>query len=201
MKKETLYLLEYLCKSEKNEKANVYKAMADALELALLYVPSSLTRNKIKTLMHHNGYCVPENFEAACKRLDGALEEWLPPKIAQLRKTILQTLLASNFPQKKGFLNHSLALFESQLEPVEKSIYQNLMAYIMGLNRALSLFCLLQEKSEPEELVHFAQNLHVKLMALVFHEEEKELLQKGLGELMGVYVSVYGKYLYEKRAK
>ncbi len=37
-------------------------------------------------------------------------------------------------------------------------------------------------------------------MESIFNEEEKALLEKGLKELMGVYVGIYGKYLYEKKS-
>lgn len=197
MKKEIIYLLEYLSKSEKSEEAELYRAIVMALEATLLYAPSSYSQVKIQTLMRHANYEVPQTFKEAITLLDARLEALLPSSLVQMRHTIVKTLLISNFPKKKGFLEHSLALFESQLEPVEKNIYQNIMAYVIGLNRALCLFFLLGEKSTPEMLLTFSRTLHVTLIASIFNEEEKTLLEKGLQELMGVYVGIYGKYLYE----
>ncbi len=199
MKKEIIYLLEYLSKSEKSEEAEPYQAIVMALEATLLYAPSRYSQLKIQTLMQHANYPVPQTFQEAVTLLDARLEAFLPSSLVQIRQTIVKTLLVSNFPKKKGFLEHSLALFESQLEPVEKNIYQSIMAYVVGLNRALCLFFLLGEKSTPEALLTFSHTLHVTLLESIFNEEEKALLEKGLGELMGVYVGIYGKYLYEKK--
>jgi len=199
MKKEIIYLLEYLSKSEKSEEAELYKAIVIALEATVLYAPSNYSQIKIQTLMRHASYEVPQTFKEASTLLDARLEALLPSSLVQMRHTILKTLLISNFPKKKGFLEHSFALFESQLEPVEKNIYQNIMAYVVGLNRALCLFFLLGERSTPESFLSFAQTLHVKLLESIFNEEEKTLLEKGLKELMGVYVGIYGKYLYERK--
>lgn len=198
MKKEITYLLEYLSKSEKSEEAGLYKNIVSALEGTILYAPSIYSQTQIQALMRRANYDVPKTFKEAFTLLDTRLDSSLPPSLIEVRKTILKTLLISNFPKKKGFLEHSLALFESQLEPVERNIYQSIMAYVIGLNRALSLFFVLEEKSMPEKLISFSQELHVKLMTSIFNEEERELLEKGLNELMGVYIGIYGKYLYKK---
>jgi hypothetical protein len=44
--------------------------------------------------------------------------------------------------------------------------------------------------------VCFGELLHEKLLNLLFNEEEKTHLSQGLKELLGVYLSLYGKYLY-----
>lgn len=196
MKKEIIYLLEYLSKSDKAEEAHFYQKIISALENALLYTPTRYTQNQLQTLIKHSGYTVPQNFQEALNRLDTVLENALPKNLIELRKSIFLTLLVSNFPKKKGFLEHSLALFESQLEPVEKSIYHNLSAYVISLNRGLALLFLLQSKSTPEMLVTFAKTLHVTLLETIFNQEERALLSQGLSELMAVYVGVYGKFLY-----
>lgn len=199
MKKESIYLLEYLSKNEKSEEAHFYKKIVSALENTLLYTSSRYTQNQLKTLMKHSGYAVPENFQEALNRLDSVLESALPKNLIELRKSIFSTLLVSNFPKKKSFLEHSLALFESQLEPVEKSIYQNLSAYVISLNRGLALLFLLEPKSRPEMLIVFSKTLHVNLLEMIYNQEERELLTQGLSELMGVFVSVYGKFFYEDK--
>jgi len=201
MKKEMMYLLEFLRISEQADIAQIYLAIADGLENALLYVPSRYTPTKVQVLMRHSGYCVPQTSEEATKRLDSLLETSLPENLIQSRKVIYHTLLRSNFPKQKGFLEHSLAIFESQLEPVQKSIYQNISTYVICLNRALALFFTLDKKSSPESLFFFSQSLHVSLLSLIFNEDEKAFLAKGLQELMGVYVGLYGKYLYEERSR
>ena len=126
------------------------------------------------------------------------VQEALPQELLAFRQTIFHTLLNTNFPKKKNFLEHSLVLFESQLEPAEKSIYHTLSAYVIGLNRGLSLFYLLGKTSTPETLMLFSHTLHVSLLAFIFNEEERGFLSEGLTQLLGVYLSLYGKYLYEK---
>ena len=197
MKKEIIYLLEYLSKSEKNDEAMPYQEIVLALEEILLYAPSTYSQNKLQTLIKHNGFTLPNNFNEAINLLDSRLKSVLPSVLVEAQKMIFHTLLMSNFAKKKPFLEHSIALFESQLEPVEMSIYQHLSAYVKGFNRALSLFAILGEKSPPEKLIAYAQIVHVKLMEQLFNEEERRLLSSGLHKLMAVYVSLYGKYMYE----
>jgi len=198
MKKEMIYLLEYLSKSVQTDVAQVYCAIGEELERTLLYAPSRYSQTNIQTLMSRSGYRVPSQSEEAVMMLDTLLEIAVPQTLKEYRKTIFHTLLMANFPTKKSFLEHSLALFESQLEPVEKSIYHTIFTYVVCLNRALSLFYILGKKSTPESLISFSQALHVRLLSLVFNEEEKAFLTKGLQELMGVYVGLYGKYIYEE---
>lgn len=198
MKKEITYLFEFLCKNEKPEEAQLYASIAHALEKRLLYVPSRYTQEKLNILMRHMGYLVPTSYEEAIKHFDTVLEAFLPKPLFDAKKTIFMTLLTSNFPKKRGFLEHSLALFESQLEPVEKSIYHNLSAYVKSINRGLGLFFILGEKSTPEILIAFTNDLHVNLLQTIYNEEERTLLKKGLSELMAVFIGLYGKYLFEK---
>ena len=198
MKKEISYLFEYLCKNEKPEEAQLYASIAHALEKRLLYVPSQYTQEKLTILMRHMGYAVPTNYEEAIKRFDALIEAFLPKPLFEAKKTLFMSLLSSNFPKKKGFLEHSFALFESQLEPVEKSIYHNLSAYVKSINRGLGLFFIFGEKSTPEMLIAFTNDLHVNLLQKIYNEEEKTLLQQGLSELMAVFIGLYGKYLFEK---
>lgn len=198
MKKEILYLIEYLSKSEQTDVAQVYCTIVEGLERTLLYAPSRYSRTKVQALMRHSGYTVPQNEDEAVRALDALLETVLPQTLKQNRNTLFHTLLVTNFPTQKSFLEHSLALFESQLEPAQKSIYQTLLTYIVCLNRALGLFYTLGKKSTPESLIDFSQSLHVSLLALIFNEEEKAYLAKGLHELMGVYIGLYGRYLYEE---
>lgn len=197
MKKETLYLIEYLAKSEKNP---FYARVIEHLTSCMLYSPSSLTQTRLSTVMHHYGLEIPKDENDAQKRLDVALDAVLPSSLNEGKKALFMTLLASNFPKKKGFLTLSLELFLSQLEPVEKSIYENLLAYVSGLNRGLALFYVLAKEQTtpftPEQLVSLGSFLHVTLCQLIFNEEELGALEEGLKSLMSVYLTLYGKYLY-----
>ena len=196
MKKELTYLIELLSKNAKNEERLFFEKIILFLENKLLYAPSSYSEEKIKTLMQYNGYSVPKDYKNTLSRLDLLLTKLLSSSINEGKKQLLMTLLYSNFPSKKGLIQHSLALFESQLEPVEKNIYANLNAYIEGLNRALGIYCILSEQSTPETLIAFGETLHVTLVSMIYNEEEKALLDKGLHELLAVYLTLYGKYLY-----
>lgn len=200
MKKEILYLTEYLAKSESAQENAFYELLMQNLVSQELYTPTKFTQAQIASLMQRQGLCAPSSFEEGVKALDTALEQALPKPLQEAKKTLFMTLLNANFPKKRGFLNVSLDLFLSQLEPVEKSIYENLLAYVSGLNRSLALFFVLGKEAcqnfTPERFVKFAEVLHEKLLDLVFNEEEKALMGQGLKELLGVYLSLYGKYLY-----
>ena len=200
MKKEILYLTEYLSKSDNAQEKAFYEVLVQTLTTFELYMPTKFTQAQISALMSHQGFGVPSSFKEGVKSLDAALEQALPSSLHEAKKNLFMTLLRVNFPKKKSFLSVSLELFLSQLEPVEKSIYENLLAYVSGLNRSLALFFLLSKEERsiftPERLVAFGDALHVTLLDLVFNEEEKALLSQGLKELLGVYLSLYGKYLY-----
>lgn len=200
MKKEILYLTEYLAKSESAQEKAFYELLVQTLTSLELYTPTKFTQGQISALMSRQGFCAPATFEEGVKALDNALDAALPKPLQEAKKSLFITLLNANFPKKKSFLSVSLELFLSQLEPVEKSIYENLLAYVAGLNRSLALFFVLGKEDAqnftPERLVAFAEALHVKLLEFLFNEEEQALLSQGLKELLGVYLSLYGKYLY-----
>ena len=200
MKKEILYLTEYLAKSKSEEERAFYELLMQNFASLELYTPTKFTQSQIGVLLQHQHLNVPSNFQEGVKALDNALALALPNELQDAKKSLFITLLNVNFPKKKSFLSVSMDLFLSQLEPVEKSIYENLLAYILGLNRALALFCILGkedvQKFTPEHLVAFGESLHAKLLVLLYNEEEKVLLQQGLKELLGVYLTLYGQYLY-----
>ena len=200
MKKEILYLTEYLAKNESEQERAFYELLVQTLTALELYTPTKFTQVQISSLMSRQGFSAPQNSVKGVKALDAAFDQVLPKALQEAKKTLFMTLLNVNFPKKKGFLSVSLDLFLSQLEPVEKSIYENFLAYVSGLNRALALFFVLAQDDAqnftPERLVAFGESLHAKLLEIVFNEEEKALLGQGLKELLGVYISLYGKYLY-----
>lgn len=200
MKKEIIYLTEYLSKSQNVKESEPYEAIFQALSIEEVYVPSKYDQTKIIALMKHQQLNPPINFEEAVIRLDKVLELILPEEIARMKKSVFLTLMASNFPKKKGFLEHSYALFISQLEPVEKSIFDNLTSYILCLNRGLGIFYSLyhdeKKMHQPEVFIAFGNSLHVELMNIIYNEEEKKLLGEGLKSLLIVYLGMYGKHLY-----
>ncbi|ARU48673.1 hypothetical protein Sdiek1_1510 [Sulfurospirillum diekertiae] len=200
MKKEILYLTEYLAKSESEQERTFYALLIQNLADLEVYSPTKLTQAQIASLMSRQGLSVPSSFKEGIQALDTLFESFIPKPLQEAKKTLFMTLLHANFPKKKGFLSVSLELFLSQLEPVEMSIYESLLAYVAGLNRALALFFILGKEDTqnftPERLVAFGESLHGKLLAFLFNEEETALLNQGLKELLGVYLSLYGKYLY-----
>lgn len=196
MKKEIIYLSEYLAKSQIEGEFEPYEVILQVLNTLEIYTPSKYDQIQIQALLKHGGWSVPSSFEEAVLQLDKVLESFLPNEISTLKKSIFNTLIASNFPQKKCFLEHSYELFISQLEPVEKSIFENLTSYVLHINRGLGIFYSFSEKQSPEVFVAFGDTLHVKLLELIYNEEERALLGNGLKELLGVYLGIYGKYLF-----
>jgi len=200
MKKEILYLMEYLRKSTQAPEHVFYECMIQTLATLELYQPSKYTQTQLFTLMQHQNQTSPKDAQEAAKMVDKSLEDLLPIPLREAKKKLFITLLQSNFPKKKSFLTVSLELFVSQLEPVEKNIYENLLGYVSALNRALSFFYALAKENaktfDPESLVDFGDALHVNLLGLLFNKEERNYLAAGLKELLGVYLSLYGKYLY-----
>lgn len=197
MKKEIIYLSEYLAKNQIKGEFEPYEAIHHVLNTLEIYTPSKYDQTQIKVLLKRSGLDVPSCFEEAVLQMDKVLEAFLPSNITTLKKSIFNTLIASNFPQKKNFLEHSYELFILQLEPVEKSIFENLTSYVLHLNRGLGIFYSLSQKQSPEVFVAFGNALHVALLELIYNEEERILLGGGLKELLGVYLGVYGKYLYK----
>lgn len=200
MKKEILYLTEYLAKSENEQERTFYALLIQTLADLEVYSPTKFTQAQIGSLMSRQGLNIPSSCKEGIQALDSLFESIIPKPLQEAKKTLFMTLLNVNFPKKKGFLSVSLDLFLSQLEPVEKSIYENLLAYVSGLNRVLALFFILGKEDTqnftPERLVAFGESLHGKLLEFLFNEEETALLSQGLKELLGVYLSLYGKYLY-----
>jgi len=197
MKKEIIYLTEYLAKSHQKGEFEPYTAILQELNTLEMHTPSKYDQGHIQALLKHGGWSVPFSVEEAILQLDKALEDFLPNEISTLKKSIFNTLIASNFPQKKGFLEHSYALFISQLEPVEKTIFDNVTSYVLHINRGLGVFYSVGEKQSPENFVAFGHALHLKLLELIYNEEERALLSNGLKELLGVYLGIYGKYLFK----
>ncbi len=196
MKKEIIYLSEYLAKSQIKGAFEPYEAILQVLNTLEIYTPSKYDQVQIQVLLKHGGWSVPSSFEEAVLQLDKVLESFLPNEISTLKKSIFHTLIASNFPQKKGFLEHSYALFISELEPVEKTIFDNLTSYVLHINRGLGVFCSVENMQSPENFVAFANALHVKLLKFIYNEEERLLMNNGLKELLSVYLGIYGRYLY-----
>ena len=196
MKKEIIYLSEYLAKSQIKGAFEPYEAILQVLNTLEIYTPSKYDQVQIQVLLKHGGWSVPSSFEEAVLQLDKVLESFLANEISTLKKSIFHTLIASNFPQKKGFLEHSYALFISELEPVEKTIFDNLTSYVLHINRGLGVFCSVENMQSPENFVAFANALHVKLLKFIYNEEERLLMNNGLKELLSVYLGIYGRYLY-----
>lgn len=196
MKKELLYLIEFIAKNEDALLAEPYKTMLTTLSTLEIYTPTKYTQKQIENIMASFELPLPSSYVENISRIDEKLKMILPKEIDFSKKQIFMTLLINNFPKKKKFLDHSLGLFTSQLEPVEKQIYENILSYVVGLNRMLSIFYSMGTKSRPEELLIFGESLHVKLLDLIFNDEERELSEKALKTLLGVYLSLYGKYLY-----
>lgn len=196
MKKELFYLIELLAKNEEKSLAEPYKTMLDSFSLLEIYTPTKYTQKQIRHIMSSCALPLPSSHEDAIARIDEKLANMLPEVIEHNKKQIFLTLLLANFPKKKKFLDHSLQLFISQLEPVEKQIYDNIVAYVITLNRVLSIFYIIGANSTPEDFLIFANTLHVKLLYLIFNDEERVHIENALKTLLGVYLSLYGKFLY-----
>ncbi len=196
MKKEIVYLVEFLSKSDNSLVNETYFTMLHELNTLEIYRPSKYSQEQLKTIMLRSNMSIPTSDEEAVLALDKVLETCLPVDMISMKKQIFLTLLSANFPKKKAFLHQRIEFFITQLEPVEKQIFDNLLSYILGLNRALGLFYTLAFKNTPEDFIAYGNALHVKLLAIIYNKEEQALLDNALKELLGVYLSLYGKYLY-----
>lgn len=186
MKKDINYLIEYLAKSE-DKNANLYKDILSFFSEHLIYTSSSFKLKSLKALALKDGVELADSFDAVLKQLDSFLEENIDKDISEAKKQLLETILSSNFKKKK-----------EEFDKVETSIYKCLTSYIFGLCRGLEIYYIYAKENikEPELFIEYGSFLHVKLLNTIFNKEEKALLEEKLKELMGVYLSLYARYLY-----
>lgn len=199
MEKELNYLIEFIAKSDDVPIKKLYGTIHSTLNSLEMCVVSKYSQTQIQAIMNKAQICVPQNIFEAFNALDSLLAHALPKELEEAKQKIFLTLVSSNFPKKRVFLEHSIAFFISQLEPVEKQIYEQLLSYIVGINRAFGIFSLLHKdcvEQNPEHFIDFGTKVHEVLLEMLFNDEEQALLQASLKELLGVYLGLYGKYLY-----
>jgi len=186
MNKNINYLIEFLAKSDEKN-ADFYKHLLIFFKKHYIYTESKYDIETLNILALRNKIEIASSFEHGLKKLDMILEDDMNSEIKEAKKQLLQTIISSNFKKKKEDLNK-----------VETSIYKCITSYIFGLTRALELFYMYTKDDvrEPEVFIEFASSVHVKLIEIIFNKEEKELLEAKLKEIMGVYLSVYARYLY-----
>jgi len=186
MNKNINYLIEFLAKSDEKN-ADFYKFLLDFLKEHYIYTASKYDIKTLNVLATRSKIVLASNFEHGVKLLDKALQESMNSEIKEAKEQLLQTIITTNFKKKK-----------EDLDKVETSIYKCITSYIFGLTRALELFYIYTKDDirEPEVFIEFASSVHVKLIKMIFNKEEKELLADKLKEIMGVYLSVYARYLY-----
>ena len=186
MNKNINYLIEFLAKSDvKNE--NLYKYILDFFKSHYIY---SFSKYEIKTLnflAQRNKIDIALNFDNGVEKLDKILKESISSDIRDAKAQLLETIIKTNFKKKK-----------ENFDKVETSIYRCIVAYILGLTRALEIFYIYtkDDEIEVETYIEFANSVHIKLIEIIFNKEEKELLADKLKEIMGVYLSVYARFLY-----
>jgi flagellin-specific chaperone FliS len=180
MNKKINYLIEYLAKSE-----NVlYKDILEQLDKNSIYTKTKYEPKTIKVLASKSGIVIDD----AQKLLDDTLQEEVHENLIEAKKQLFETLIKANFKKEK-----------EQFDKVETSIFKCLSSYIIGITKAFDIFYVYTKNNqqEPEVFIEFANALHVKLVHSIFNEEEIKLLKDKLKEVMGVYLSIYARYLYE----
>ncbi|MDX1808581.1 MAG: hypothetical protein R3331_03465 [Sulfurospirillaceae bacterium] len=187
MNKEINYLIEFLAKSNIPDISDSYVLTLNFFDKHSIYIPSKYDTKALRLLAQKSDIVLSDDALALLKRLDLLLNANIPEEIKSSKKQLFETLVKSNFKQKKG-----------RLDKVETAIYKTLSAYIFGLTRALDLFFIYtkQNMQEPEVFIDFAQMIHTNLFETIFNEEEKALLREKLKEIMSVYLSLYARYLY-----
>lgn len=187
MNKETNYLIEYLAKSENGKSSDFYKTILEFLKINVIYTSSKYEIKTLKVLAQKNDIAFPLNFEDALIKLDAILELSMNSEIKEAKKQLLYTILKANFKKKK-----------EKFDKVETSIYKTLLAYMIGLTRALEIFYMYtkDDVKKPEVYIEFSNKIHDELIELIFNKDEKALLDGKLKEIMSVYLSVYARYLY-----
>ncbi len=186
MNKNINYLIEYLAKSEEKN-ADFYRYLLDFLKEHYIYSASKYDIKTLNVLATRSKMELASNFDDALKKLDNRLKESTNSEIEEAKEQLFETIITTNFKKKK-----------EDLDKVETSIYKCITSYIYGLTKALELFYVYtkDDVKEPEVFIEFASNIHMKLIKTIFNKEEKELLADKLKEIMGVYLSVYARYLY-----
>jgi len=186
MNKNINYLIEYLAKSDEKN-ADFYKYLLDFLKEHYIYTASKYDIKTLNVLATRNKLELALNFGNGLNQLDKILEEGMNSEIKEAKEQLLETIIATNFKKKK-----------ENFDKVETSIYKCITSYIYGLTRALELFYMYTKDDvrEPEVFIEFASGVHAKLLEMIFNKEEKKLLADKLKEIMGVYLSVYARFLY-----
>lgn len=186
MNKELNYLIEFLAKSS-DKNATFYKDILSFFSENLIYTSSKYEIKTLRVLASKDEIYLEESFDGVLKHLDTFLEDSMNNTIKEAKKQLLQTLIQSNFKKKK-----------EQFDKVETSIYKCLTSYIYGLTRGLELFYVytLKDVKKPELFIEYGNFLHIRLIKEIFNKQERELLEDKLKEVMGVYLSVYARYLY-----
>lgn len=187
MNKELNYLIEFLAKSNDDSSLYFYKNILEFFKEHLLYTSSKYEIKTLKTLAMKDKIEFPCDFEDALNKLDVLLDLNMNSEIKEAKQQLLETILATNFKKKK-----------ENFDKVETSIYKTLLAYIVGLTRALEIFYMYTKDNvkEPEVYIEYSTKVHEELIVLIFNNEEKKLLADKLKEIMSVYLSVYARYLY-----
>lgn len=187
MNKEINYLIEFLAKFDDKQTSDFYKVILDFFKNHYIYSVSKYEIKTLNVLAKRDSFEIPSSFDEALKLLDKKLESIMSHDVLEAKKQLFETIVSSNFKKEK-----------ENFDKVESSIYKCLLSYISGLTRSLELFCIYTKNdvSEPEIFIEFANKMHEILLNTIFNKEEKELLSDKLKEIMGVYLSVYARYLY-----
>ncbi len=186
MNKNINYLIEFLAKSDEKN-ANFYKCILDFFKEQYIYTASKYDIKTLNVLASRSKINIALSFENGLKLLDKILQENMNSEIREAKEQLLQTIITTNFKKKK-----------EDFDKVETSIHRCITSYIFGLTRALELFYMYtkDDVKEPEVFIEFASSVHTELIEIIFNKEEKELLADKLKEIMGVYLSVYARFLY-----
>jgi hypothetical protein len=177
MDKDINYKIEYFAKSGDATCSMVL----DFLDKQSIYVPTKFDSKKIKILAKRDG------IELSKENFLKLVESKIHTEIINAKKMLFKTIIQSNFKKEK-----------EQFDKVETTIYKCLKLYIDSLCFGFELFYIYKKNHplKPEIFILFAKELHAKIFQTIFNKEERELLKDKLQEVMGVYLTLYARYLY-----
>lgn len=188
------FLLEYIAQSTSTPKdiQKVYLSILQNLETHHFYTPSIFTCKQIEQILQDRSNIQIHEYETAKYHLYKLLES---DTLKEEKKSILHSLLASNFKAHAQKLQKSKEDFEASLSKVEAKMYKMISLYIELLLIVLDSFMLFLEQDEKdvETITAFAISTHEILMKNIFYKEEQEHIETGLKQLSVVYISLYCK--------
>lgn len=183
MKKELDYVLEYLSLSKQIPFDSALDFLQNNSMLQACYDDKKILRIHAAK----DGIKIQNSNNKALSQLDTFLHRLIEDDIQNAKKMLFDTLVQSNFKKKK-----------EELDKVETSIYKCLNAYVTSLCRILEVFyCYDYDKKDPRVFIEYGNQMHKAIVSHVFNKDEIDTIKDQLKQLLGVYLAMYSRYMYQ----